>query len=51
MPHLQYTDLFHLFLVNPELEQGPVLVQIEYKIDPKYRKEFAAAMGGLEYNS
>ncbi len=32
---------------EPELDQGPVLVQIEYKIDPQHEKEFASAMNQL----
>jgi hypothetical protein len=34
-------------LVKPEFEQGPVLVQIEYKIDPKHQDEFSHAMKDL----
>jgi hypothetical protein len=32
---------------EPELDQGPVLVQIEYKIDPEHETEFARAMNQL----
>ncbi len=32
---------------EPELDQGPVLVQIEYKIDPARQEDFAAAMNQL----
>lgn len=38
---------FPTLLVKPEFEQGPVLVQIEYKIDPKHQDEFAHAMKDL----
>jgi MFS family permease len=34
-------------LFEPEFEQGPVLVQIEYRIDPTRHKEFAKAMREL----
>jgi hypothetical protein len=32
---------------EPDLDQGPVLVQIEYKIDPSRQEDFAAAMNRL----
>jgi hypothetical protein len=32
---------------EPELDQGPVLVQIEYKIDPARQEDFGAAMNQL----
>jgi MFS family permease len=35
------------FAIEPELEHGPVLVQIEYKIDPAHQYEFALAMKDL----
>jgi MFS family permease len=38
---------FPTLLVKPEFEQGPVLVQIEYKIDPKHQDEFSHAMKDL----
>jgi MFS family permease len=34
-------------VIEPELEHGPVLVQIEYKIDPTRQYEFALAMKDL----
>jgi MFS family permease len=34
-------------LVKPGFEQGPVLVQIEYKIDPKHQDQFSHAMKDL----
>ena len=33
--------------IEPELEHGPVLVQIEYKIDPAHQYEFALAAKDL----
>jgi Transmembrane secretion effector len=34
-------------VIEPELEHGPVLVQIEYKIDPIRQYEFALAVKDL----
>jgi hypothetical protein len=34
-------------IVNPEFEHGPVLVQIEYKIDSNYKYDFSCAMKDL----
>lgn len=34
-------------VIGPELEHGPVLVQIEYKIDPVHHYEFALAAKDL----
>lgn len=34
-------------LVEPDLKQGPVLVQIEYQIDPSKISEFVSAMEDL----
>jgi quinol monooxygenase YgiN len=36
-----------IVVVKPEPEQGPVLVQIEYRIDPDQAREFRQAMGDL----
>ena len=36
-----------ILVIEPELEHGPVLVQIEYKINPNRQYEFALAMKDL----
>jgi hypothetical protein len=36
-----------ILVIEPELEHGPVLVQIEYKINPNRQYEFAVAMKDL----
>ena len=41
--HWPYPSL----IVEPEFEHGPVLVQIEYKINPKRQEEFAHAIKHL----
>lgn len=38
---------FPALLVEPDLKQGPVLVQIEYQIDPSKISEFVSAMEDL----
>lgn len=38
-----------LIVIEPELERGPVLVTIEYRIDPQRTKEFAQALEDLRF--
>jgi MFS family permease/quinol monooxygenase YgiN len=42
LPHLQVPDL--AIAVEPLPDDGPVLIQIEYRIDPEHRKAFIRAI-------